>query len=197
MSSGGFVSNFDVEEGNDEDHRHNPSENPNRSYEPQRNTMIVKAQITIRGSKAAIWSAIIDIERGAEMIRGIESIEVLEKPASGLVGMRWRETRILFGKPATVEKRITDAVENQTYTTKAESDGFVFVTTKKISESGDGIILAEVHDSIPQSIATKWMSILMGLLFKGVAKKAVMQDLNDIKAAVEKKASLSGSKKET
>jgi hypothetical protein len=31
------------------------------------------------------------------------------------------------------------------------------------------------------------MSIPMGLLFKGVARKAILQDLNDIKSAVEKK----------
>jgi hypothetical protein len=30
------------------------------------------------------------------------------------------------------------------------------------------------------------MSIPMGLFFKGVARKALLQDLNDIKAAVEK-----------
>jgi hypothetical protein len=152
--------------------------------------MIVKAQITIHASKGAIWSAITDIERGAETIRGIEKIEVLEKPANGLVGMRWRETRILFGKPATVEKRITDAAENRFYTTLAESDGFVFLTTKSISQSGDGIVLTEVHDSTPQTIATKLMSIPMGLLLKGVAKKAVLQDMHDIKAAVEKDGSV-------
>ncbi len=30
------------------------------------------------------------------------------------------------------------------------------------------------------------MSIPMGLLFKGVAKRALLQDLNDIQSAVEK-----------
>jgi hypothetical protein len=45
--------------------------------------------------------------------------------------------------------------------------------------------LTSVHDSQPQSIAAKLMAIPMGLLFKGVAKKALLQDLNDIKSAVE------------
>jgi carbon monoxide dehydrogenase subunit G len=44
--------------------------------------MIVQAQVTINGPKAAIWAAITDIENAAESIRGIEKIEVLEKPAS-------------------------------------------------------------------------------------------------------------------
>src|SRR5258705_8205721 len=108
--------------------------------------MIVEVQVTINGSKAAIWSAITNIENASETISGIENIEILEKPANGLVGLKWRETRILFGKPATVEKWITDAAENEFYKTKAESDGFVFLTTKSLSESSGGITLTECHD---------------------------------------------------
>src|SRR5262249_30157405 len=104
-------------------------------------TMLVEAQVTVNGSKAAIWAAITNIENAAEIISGIEHIEVLEKPANGLVGLRWRETRMLFGKPVSVEKWITDAGENAFYTTRAESDGFVFVSIMRISESGGGMTL--------------------------------------------------------
>ena len=103
--------------------------------------MLVEAQVTINGSKAAIWAAITDIENAAETISGIEKIEVLEKPANGLVGLRWRETRMLFGKPATAEKWITDAAENEFYQTRADSDGFVFLTTIRISESRGSMTL--------------------------------------------------------
>jgi len=152
---------------------------------PRRNIMIVETQVTIDGSRAAIWAAITNIENASETISGIEKIEVLEKPANGLVGLKWRETRMLFGKPATVEKWITDAAENEFYKTRAEDGGFVFLTTKSLSESSGGITLTECHDSKPQSIVAKLMSIPMMLLFKGVAKKALLQDLNDIKTVVE------------
>ncbi len=148
--------------------------------------MFVEAQVTINGSRAATWAAITNIENASEIISGIEKIEVVEKPANGLVGLRWRETRMFFGKPATVEKWITDAAENAFFKTRAESDGFVFLTTNSISESGSGgIMLTSSHDSQPQSIVKRLMLIPMGLLFKGVAKKAILQDLNDIKSAVE------------
>ena len=147
--------------------------------------MIVGAQVTINGSKAAIWAAITKIENASETISGIENIEVLEKPANGLVGLRWRETRMFFGKPATVEKWITDAAENEFYKTKAEDGGFVFLTTKRISESSGDITLAESHESKPQGIVA-FLSVPMLFLFKGVIKKALLQDLNDIKSAVEK-----------
>jgi hypothetical protein len=147
--------------------------------------MIVEAQVTVNGSRAAIWATITDIENAAEIISGIENIEVLEKPANGLVGLRWRETRMLFGKPATVEKWITDAAENERYKTRAESDGFVFLTTMSIAESSSGITLISSHVSEPQGIVARLQSIPMGLLFKGVVKKAILQDLNDIKSAIE------------
>jgi hypothetical protein len=147
--------------------------------------MLVEVQVTINGSKAAIWAAITDIEKASETISGIENVEVLEKPTTGLVGLRWRETRMLFGKPATAEKWITDAAENEFYKTRAESHGFVFLSTLSISESSGGITLTSSHDSQPQGIVARLQSIPMGLLFKGVAKKALLQDLNDIKTAVE------------
>jgi uncharacterized protein YndB with AHSA1/START domain len=141
--------------------------------------MIVEAGVTINASRVAIWEAITDIEKAAEMMSGIEKIEVLEKPASGLVGLRWRETRILFDKPATVEKWITEAAENEFYKTRAEDGGFVFLTTKRISEGSGGITLSEAHESRPQSLVAK-LSIPMLFLFRGVMKKAILQDLNDI-----------------
>ena len=149
--------------------------------------MIVEAQVTINGSKAAIWAAITNIENASETISGILKTEVLEKPANRLVGLRWRETRMLFGKPATAEKWITDAAENEFYKTRAEDGGFVFLTTKRISESSGGMTLTECHESKPQGIVARLMSIPMVLFFKGVIKKALLQDLNDIKSAVEQK----------
>lgn len=149
--------------------------------------MIVEAPVTINGSRASAWAAITDIENAAKVISGIQSIEIVERPATGLVGLRWRETRVLFGKPATVEKWITDAVEQEYYRTRAEDGGFVFTTTKRISESGGRLTLSETHETAPQGIRAQVMSIPMRLFFKGVIRKALLQDLNDIKAAVERR----------
>lgn len=148
--------------------------------------MFVEAQVTINATKEAIWAAITDIENAADILSGIEKIEILEKPASGLVGLKWRETRLLFGEPASADKWITHAVENEFYTTRAEDLGFVFITTTRISETSSGLTLTSSHDSQPQGIVARLKSIPM-FLFKGVLKKAILQDLNDIKAAVEQK----------
>ena len=65
---------------------------------------------------------------------GIEQVEILARPANGIVGLTWRETRLLFGKPATADKRITEATEGESFRTRAQSGGFVFVSTVPLSE---------------------------------------------------------------
>ena len=148
--------------------------------------MIVEVQVTIDGSREAVWAAITDFENAAKIMSGVDRIEILEKPANGLVGPKWRETRMLFGKPATADKWITEAVENEFYKTRAEDGGFVFLSTMGISGNSGAVTLSSAHYSQPQTFGARVMAIPMGLLFKGVARKALLQDLNDIKIAVEK-----------
>lgn len=147
--------------------------------------MIVEVQVTIDASRAAIWSAIADIEHAAKVIRGIEKIEIVERPPHGLTGLRWRETRMYFGKPATVEKRITEAAENEFYKARAESDGFLFLSTMSLSGSSGGVTLTSVHETRAEGLVATLKGLPM-VFFKGVVKKALLQDLNDIKSAVER-----------
>ncbi|MBL7952641.1 MAG: SRPBCC family protein [Flavobacteriales bacterium] len=146
--------------------------------------MTVEASITINASKAAVWAATTDIARFAELLSGVKKIEVVERSASGLVGLRWKETRMLFGKEATLEKWITEAKENEYYRTRAEDSGFVFITTNRLSGSDGAVTLTGIHETQPQGFAARLKSLPM-VFFKGVIKKAILQDLNDIKAAVE------------
>jgi len=149
--------------------------------------MTVEAQVTINGTKAAVWAAMTNIADAAEIISGIEKIEVVERPATDLVGLRWRETRMLFGKPATVEKWITEAKENEFYKTRAEDSGFVFITTNRLSGNDGSVTLTGIHETQPQGFAAKLKSLPM-VFFKGVIKKAILQDLKDIKASAERAA---------
>ena len=123
--------------------------------------MAVEEQVIIQGSKSAVWSAITDIQHAADIISGIEKIEIVNRPAKGLVGLRWKETRMLFNEPATVEKWITDAVENEFYATRAEERGMVYLTTMRISEGSSGTTLISSHDTQPQGFVARLMSIPM------------------------------------
>lgn len=148
--------------------------------------MLVEAQIAIRSSKAALWAAITDVARAASIVRGIEAIELVETPARGLTGLRWKETRILFDKPATVEKWITGAVEGESYTTQAETDGFVFLTTLRIVGQEPQLSLTSTHESLPQTFGAKLSAVPMRLFFRGAIRRHILADLDDYRASVER-----------
>jgi Polyketide cyclase / dehydrase and lipid transport len=150
--------------------------------------MNMHMSITINGSKEETWKVITDIEGSVNTIKGIKQIEILEKPDKGFIGLKWRETRTMFGQTATEVMWITDSVENEYYKTRAESHGAVYTTKMEISGEGGIIDLTMSFNAEIISFLSKLVSALTGWMFKGSMKKAIMEDLNDIKSAVEKGA---------
>ena len=150
--------------------------------------MKVEAQTTINAPKAAVWNIITDWENAADRISGIEKIEILEKPENGLVGLKWRETRTMFGKTAVETMWITDEVEGQSYQTRAESHGSIYISHLGITGEDGNCTLTMGFDGTPVTFVSKLMLGLMGWMFKSATLKAIQQDLDDIKAAAEHQA---------
>lgn len=142
-------------------------------------------RISINAPRGRIWRIITDMDKWADVISGISKVETLEKPENGLVGLKWRETRTMFGKEATEVMWITDVVENESYHTRAESHGAIYKTEMKVLESGDESVLSMTFHGTPQTLGARLMWALMGFMFKNSTKKALQQDLNDIKRAAE------------
>lgn len=147
--------------------------------------MQVEVEVTVDGTKAAVWDVISNIENAVEVISGIDQIEVLEKPAEGLLGLKWRETRTLFGKTAVEVMWVTEVVDGQHYKAQAESHGSVYVSTMGVSGEDGQCRLTMTHETRPQTLLAKIMCYGMGFAFKGLMRKAVMKDLVDIKTRVE------------
>lgn len=150
--------------------------------------MAIEAQVTIDAPKEKVWDVITNIEHASENISGIEKVEVLEKPIDGIVGLKWRETRTMFGQTATEVMWITDAEENECYRTRAESHGSVYTTDFVLSEQDGKTRLSMEFDAVPQTLGSRLMWTLTGWFFRGSTKKGLMQDLVDIKAAAERAA---------
>ena len=148
--------------------------------------MKVQAKVCIDGTKENIWQVITDIEGSKKTIGAIEEIEILEKPVSGLSGLKWRETRTMFGKTATEVMWITDVKENEYYQTRAESHGAIYISRLQIEEQDNKTFLTMKFDGQAQSLMAKIMSVSMGFLFKNATQKALQKDLEDIKTVVEK-----------
>ena len=147
--------------------------------------MQFKMRVPVNASKEEVWNAITDFDTVADRISGIEEIEILNKPPDGLVGLKWKETRTMFGKTATETMWITDAVENDHYDVEARSHGSIYRSRMYITDESGKTELGWDFDAEPQTIGAKILSATMGFMFKGATEKALAQDLADIKASLE------------
>lgn len=150
--------------------------------------MQVLAEVDVRAPRSVVWAVVTDIPNAAGTIEGIEKVEVLERPASGVVGLKWRETRKMFGKEATEVMWITAAEAPAWYDTRAESHGAVYTTRIALDTTPQGTRLSMRFTGTPQTFGAKVMATLLGPMMKGSMRKAVQKDLDDIKAAAEARA---------
>lgn len=147
--------------------------------------MKLSVDIEINVPKEKVWKVITDIENSVNTISGIEKIEILNKPKDSVVGLKWKETRTVFGKTATETMWITEAKENNFYKTRAESNGAIYQTSLKISEKENISFLAMEFSSKAISLKGKIMAFVFGAILKKSMKKLIYKDLVDIKTSVE------------
>jgi carbon monoxide dehydrogenase subunit G len=147
--------------------------------------MQVSVNIEISSSKEKVWAAITDIENCINFISSIIDLEVLNKPEDSFVGLKWKETRLMFGKKASETMWITDAVENEYYCVRAESHGSVYITKISLSEIENNTLLTMSFSAQAQTTFAKLISAIMGIFIKGSMEKELKRDLADIKKYVE------------
>ena len=149
--------------------------------------MKLTIDIEIKALKEKVWKVITDIENSVNTISGIEKIEILNKPKDTVVGLKWKETRTIFGKSATETMWITEATENDYYKTRAESNGAIYQTILKLSEKENTTFLTMEFNSEAITIKGKIMAFIFGRMLNKTMKKLIKKDLIDIKTTVENK----------
>ena len=152
--------------------------------------MMVTEEIEIISSRDPVWEAITDIENWEGMISSIISINILQNPSDSLVGLKWEETREMYGKKAMETMWITDSVVNEYYCTRAQSHGSVYITRLSLKDSGSGTLLRMSFNGIAQTGIARILSFLMGPLIRRSIRKALIKDLEDIIVYVEKNLQL-------
>lgn len=147
--------------------------------------MAITVSEKINAPRERVWDLITDSDVWVDNISGIKSVEVLEKPASGVVGLKWREKRELFGKEATETMWVTAAETGHWYETNALNHGMAYTTRLSVAELGDGTTLTMTFDAKPTTLTARLM-MPISMMFNGAVRKALQQDLSDIKLAAEK-----------
>lgn len=149
--------------------------------------MSVDCSLKISAPPARVWRAITDIDNCAERMSQIQSVEVLERPASGtLVGLKWRETRVMFGQEAVETMTISASEEGKWYETTAVNCGTEYKSRLEVTDEGSGESLLTF--SFQGKPLTWWAAVLskvMGFVMAGQMKTLLATDLADIKKYVE------------
>ena len=146
--------------------------------------MTISVSEEINAPRERIWDLITDIDSWTDTISGIVSIEVINRPEAGVVGLKWRETRVLFGKEAVETMWISAAEPNRWYETTAENHGAIYTTRLSLDESNGKIVLTMAFSAKPTTIPAKLMSAI-SFLFNGTLRKMLQKDLDDIRQTAE------------
>lgn len=146
--------------------------------------MTITVSEEIDASRDRIWNVITDIDSWADTITGIVSIEVIDRPEVGVVGLKWREKRVLFGKEALETMWISAAETNRWYETTAENHGAIYSTRMSLDDSNDKISLTMTFAAKPTTVAARLMS-LMSFMFNGAMRKMMQKDLSDVRRIAE------------
>ena len=148
--------------------------------------MNITVDVEIDGPKSKVWTAITDTDNWINMISGIIDLKILHKPEEGLVGLKWSETRKVFGKESSETMWITDCLTGEYYCTRAESSGVIYSTKMAISEAGSKTLLTMTFSGTSDSRLKRMLSSIMGIFIKKPMLKMLEKDLAEIKQFVEK-----------
>jgi carbon monoxide dehydrogenase subunit G len=133
---------------------------------------------------AEVFAVAADFERIPQIIRGIKSIEFLT-PGPIRVGTRFRETRVMFGRDSSEEMTVTAFDPPHGCTLEAYTCGAQFISEHRFKPDGAGTLLELSIRTEPRTLLAKLASPL-GALMAGTMKKMILQDMEDLKAAVER-----------
>jgi carbon monoxide dehydrogenase subunit G len=154
-------------------------------------TSVYMSKFTISTEIAAppetVFDVLCDFAHATENIGAITKLEIVNDKPVGL-GMRFRETRTMFGREATEEMEIMAFDPPHCYRVEADSCGAKYCATYKLSPNGDGTRLDVEFACTATSFFAKLMTPLSQLML-GPMKKCIAADLADIKRVAERRVS--------
>lgn len=145
----------------------------------------VTVSTTIQAPQARVFEVFTDLRAASERLSGLKSLEVLtDGPIAK--GTRFRETRVFMGKDATETMEISSFSPPSAYEVVANSHGCAYHSVLTFTPNGPNSTTASMTFSArPNSLPAKLMSALMGWMVKGACRKAMQQDFDDLKRAIE------------
>ena len=137
---------------------------------------------SINAPADTVFQTVADPNRFVKAIAGVTKLEFLSKTTSG-VGTRFRQTRVMKGKPSTMDFDITEYVKNQRVRIVNETDGNVWDSVFTVEPDGNATKLTMRMETKSERLFVRLMMPLICMLIK----KAVAGDMNAVKAMCERR----------
>ena len=144
----------------------------------------------IAADPETVWAVLTDVPNAHRTLSGVESIEILSA-GQYEPGLRWRETRKMFGMKSTEEMMVQTADEPHSTTVVAESGGTEYKTVFTITAEAEGGSTLYMHFSAEVAHApaiSRVVMAVMGRYAEKTTRKTMEQDLADIAAEAERRA---------
>jgi carbon monoxide dehydrogenase subunit G len=130
-----------------------------------------------------VFQTVSQIENFAKAIPAIVKVEFVTPQHTG-VGTRFRETRRMGKREATVELEVKEFVANDRIRLVADAGGTVWDTVFSVKPAGGATELSMVMDDKPYRLPAK----LFNPLLRGMIRKNVERDMDAVKAHCERSA---------
>lgn len=136
--------------------------------------------VLVASDPEGVFRVLTDVERSPEVLPEVKRVEIVSDTRSGL-GMKWKETRRMMGRDATVELEIVDWQPPHRLTVRSSVLGTSYESVFSLTPASGGTHL--VHDFT--SSGAGFVSGLFEKLTAGPMKKSMQADLEAIKAYCE------------
>jgi carbon monoxide dehydrogenase subunit G len=140
---------------------------------------------TVQAPVADVFAVFADVENAASRITEILRIEKLTPGPVG-VGSRFKETRVMFKREATETFEVTAFEPGDNYELTATSCGAEFCTRFTFTPDGNGTRVDVTVQTRALSLYAKLFTP-MAFLMKGMMRKCLIRDLEQLRTAVETK----------
>lgn len=123
-----------------------------------------------------VFAVVSDISQYSKAIPHLINIEFLSEQRTG-VGTRFRETRVMKKREVSTELEVTEYIENEKVRLVSDEGGTIWDTVFTFTEDNGMTHLKMSMDAK----AYKFLARLINPMIKGMIKKAIESDMDEVK----------------
>ncbi len=135
----------------------------------------------------AVWQIVTDIPGSVDRLSSIESVEILSDDHTYRPGLRWKETRRVFGSQETLELWVEDVQAPSSTVIRADDDGAEYTTTFTLAPSKQGrrtrIVIVFGAHTPDAGLMAKLTWMMFGFVGGEFTKRMLRKDLDEIATA--------------